>query len=278
MRAAAFLLILRPHNMLASALAVVAGAFIARPGLVDGLATVALLAAIVTGAGNILNDYFDLQVDRINKPRRPLPSGRISPRDALIWYALLTLAVTAIAVVRVPRPVALLILAWEVALAIYARWCKRWLVAGNVLVAAISCSAFFAGAMLAGNARAAAIPAAIAFAFVMCREIVKGAEDVEGDRSGGVRTIAVAAGERRAGTLAAVCMLVLAALIPIPALAAGYRTGYFVVMELLVGPVLLFGALRVAGSAERGAFTRTSRALKLGMFAGIVAIVLGAWQ
>jgi len=276
MRARAFLLILRPHNMLASALAVVAGAYVARHGLVEGLALVAVLTALVTGAGNILNDYFDLHVDRINKPRRPLPSGRISPRDAIIWYGLLTVAVTAIAVLRVPRSVALLIIVWEITLALYARWCKRWLLAGNLLVAAISSSAFLAGALLAENPRAALIPAAIAFAFVMCREIVKGAEDLEGDRRGGVRTIAVAAGAASAGTIAAVLMLVLAVLIPLPSLAAHYGMGYLLVMELLVAPVLLFGALSVAGSERRIDYTRTSRALKLGMFAGIVAIVLGA--
>lgn len=276
MRARAFLLILRPHNMLASALAVVAGAYVARHGPVEGLVLVAILTAVVTGAGNILNDYFDLQVDRINKPRRPLPSGRISPRDAIIWYGLLTVAVTAIAVLWVPRRVALLIIVWEIALAFYALWCKRWLLAGNLLVAAISSSAFLAGALLAGNPRAALIPAAIAFFFVMCREIVKGAEDLEGDRRGGVRTIAVAAGAPSAGTIAAVLMLVLAVLIPLPSLVAHYGMGYLVVMELLVAPVLLFGALSVAGSERRLDYTRTSRALKLGMFAGIVAIVLGA--
>ena len=262
--------------MLASALAVAAGAFIARHAPVQGWLGVAVLAAIVTGAGNILNDYFDLPIDRINKPRRPLPSERITPRAALVWYGVLSLAVTVAAVWLVPRDVALLIIAWEVALAVYAGWCKRWLVLGNLLVAAISSSAFFAGAMVAGNPRAAVIPAAIAFAFVLCREIVKGAEDVEGDRGGGVRTLAVVLGTRTAGTIAATLMLVLAALMPLPALVADYRAGYFVVMELMVVPVLLASALRVAASAERRDYTTTTRSLKLGMFVGIVAIALGA--
>jgi geranylgeranylglycerol-phosphate geranylgeranyltransferase len=287
MRASAFLFILRPHNMLASALAVAAGAYIARPesglrcppgsfGLVAAAGVVALLAALVTGAGNILNDYFDLQVDRINKPRRPLPSGHLTPRAALVWYVVLTLAVTAVAVSFWPAPVAVMIVAWEVALAVYAKWAKRWLVAGNLLVAAISSSAFVAGAMTACNARAAVIPAAIAFAFVLCREIVKGAEDVEGDRRGGVHTLAVVLGAPRAGSIAATLMLVLAALMPLPVLLAGYRPGYFFVMELMVVPVLLASALRVAGSAERHDYTITARSLKLGMFVGIVAIALGA--
>lgn len=276
MRAPAFLLILRPHNMLAAALAVVAGASIAGDIHAQGLGVVALLTALVTGAGNILNDCFDLGIDRVNKPRRPLPSGRITRRGALSWYAVLTVVVTAAACFMIPRPLGLLVLGWEVALALYAAWFKRRLVAGNLLVAAISSSAFFAGAMLAGDARAALIPAAIAFAFVLCREIVKGAEDVEGDRSGGVRTLAVVWGERRAGSIAAACMLLLAVLIPLPALTEHYRAGYFFAMELLVVPVLLASAMRVAGSDNRRDYTATSRSLKLGMFVGIAAIALGA--
>jgi geranylgeranylglycerol-phosphate geranylgeranyltransferase len=261
--------------MLASALAVVAGDVIARGSVGPALAT-AVLAALVTGAGNILNDCFDLEVDRINKPGRPLPSGRMTTRAAIAWYMALSIIVTSAAAWLVPRNVGALIIAWQIALGIYARWCKRWLVVGNLLVAAISCSAFLAGALVAGNAGAALIPGLIAFMFVLCREIVKGAEDVEGDRQGGVRTLAVVFGAPKAGTVAAALMLLLAALLPVPALAAHYRAPYLLVMELSVAPVLLAGAMRVADSRTHHDYTLISRALKLGMFLGIAAIALGA--
>lgn len=262
--------------MLASALAVVAGAVIARGSVGPALAVTAVLAALVTGAGNILNDCFDLDVDRINKPGRPLPSGRMTSRVAIAWYTALSVIVTTAAALLVPRDVGALIIAWQIALAIYARWCKRWLVVGNLVVASISSSAFLAGALVAGNAGAALIPGMIAFMFVVCREIVKGAEDVEGDRQGGVRTLAVVLGRPNAGTVAAVLMLALAALMPVPALAAHYRAPYLLIMELLVAPILMVGAMRVAACDNRHDYTLISRALKLGMFLGIAAIALGA--
>lgn len=276
LRGPAWFSILRPHNMLASALAVVAGDVIARGSVGPALAMAAVSAALATGAGNILNDCFDLDVDRINKPGRPLPSGRMTSRAAIAWYTALTVVVTTAAALFVPRNVGALIIAWQIALAIYARWCKRWLVVGNLLVAAISCSAFLAGALVAGNATAALIPGMIAFVFVVCREIVKGAEDVEGDRQGGVRTLAVVLGAPKAGTVAGILMLMLAAMLPVPALTAHYRAPYLLVMELSVAPLLLGGAIRVADSRVRHDFTLTSRALKLGMFLGIAAIALGA--
>jgi geranylgeranylglycerol-phosphate geranylgeranyltransferase len=276
MRVPAHLAILRPHNMLASALAVLAGNVIAHGSANNLLVVTAVLAALVTGTGNILNDCFDIEVDRVNKPGRPLPSGRITPRAAVAWYMIISVAVTTAAAMLVPRDVGALIIAWQVALAFYARWAKRWLIVGNVVVAAISSSAFLAGALVANNAAAALIPGLIAFVFVVCREIVKGAEDVEGDRKGNVSTLAVLMGVPRAGTVAAVLMLLLAALMPVPALIDRYDAGYLLVMELLVAPVLLISALRVSDSRLRRDFTLTSRMLKLGMFLGIAAIALGA--
>ena len=41
-----------------------------------------VMAAVLNAASNALNQIYDLEIDRINKPRRPLPSGRLSLRDA----------------------------------------------------------------------------------------------------------------------------------------------------------------------------------------------------
>jgi 4-hydroxybenzoate polyprenyltransferase len=44
-----------------------------------------LMAAVLNAGNNTLNQIYDLEIDRINKPKRPLPSGRVSIRDAWIW-------------------------------------------------------------------------------------------------------------------------------------------------------------------------------------------------
>ncbi len=44
---------------------------------------------LVTGAGNAINDYFDYEIDRINRPRRPIPSGRVNRKTALYFSILL---------------------------------------------------------------------------------------------------------------------------------------------------------------------------------------------
>src|SRR5690349_3600541 len=58
-----------------------------------GFAAMALLAA----AGNVHNDVLDLEADRVNRPDRALPSGRVSPRAAALGAILLALAAFACA-------------------------------------------------------------------------------------------------------------------------------------------------------------------------------------
>ena len=45
----------------------------------------ALMAAVLNAASNALNQIYDLEIDRINKPKRPLTSGRLSMRDAWLF-------------------------------------------------------------------------------------------------------------------------------------------------------------------------------------------------
>ena len=274
-RIVAYLEILRPHNMLAATFAVFAGYHAAGGRGVDGIAWLAALCALATGGGNVANDAFDDAIDRINKPRRPIPSGRISIKSALAWYGVLSLATALLAWMVLPRNLALVVMAWQVSLFLYARWLKRSWPWGNIAVAAIAASALWGGALAVGNARAAVIPMAIAFAFVACRELVKGAEDVDGDRAAGAHTLATAVGKDAAARAAAAAMLAVAMLMPLPSVAGIYGPAYAVVMLAAVVPALTAGAVTVARSRDKHAFARTSQWLKLAMFAGLWAIVAG---
>ena len=87
-----YLEILRPHNMVVAAFAVATGYHAAGGRGVDGVLWIAALCALATGAGNVANDVFDADIDRVNKPKRPLVTGAISLRQAWwftwVFYAL----------------------------------------------------------------------------------------------------------------------------------------------------------------------------------------------
>jgi geranylgeranylglycerol-phosphate geranylgeranyltransferase len=274
-RLLALIEITRPHNMLAASLGVVAGYWIAGGRDAAGIWPAAVITALVTGAGNVINDWFDHEIDRTNKPRRPLPSGRLGRKAAIRFYGFLCVALTAASLLLLPLTVALIVIVWQAALYLYAARLKRALFAGNLLVASVSSSAFFVGALLAGRPAACLVPVAIAFVFVFSRELVKGAEDVDGDSEAGVRTVAVVLGVEKAVMMAATLMVGLALLLPLPTLTGVYGRRYFYAVELLVVPGLLGGAWWIVRRPSRQTYNRVSWLLKITMFFGILALTLG---
>src|SRR5512142_956342 len=90
-RFSAYLAFARPFTLLAPALGMASGGMTAIGAapreswswwLVIYPALGALMAAVLNAASNALNQIYDLEIDRVNKPKRPLPSGRLSMRGA----------------------------------------------------------------------------------------------------------------------------------------------------------------------------------------------------
>ena len=126
----------RPLNVLITFLVVIVGAVICI-GQEYSLLKIILAgisAALIAGAGNVINDVIDLSSDKINHPKRPLPSGKITSPEAVIEYTLLTtVALLLSAFINI---IALVIVSvtW-VLLFLYSYKLKRVPLVGNLTVA-----------------------------------------------------------------------------------------------------------------------------------------------
>lgn len=267
--------IVRPHNMMAAATCVSAGYYIAGGRDVAIIIYPVLLTALVVGFGNLINDYFDADIDRVNKPRRPIPSGRLSSVYVRTLYCLGTVVISVAAFVMINMVLALIIVAWELSLFLYAWKLKRLLLLGHLLVGLVASSAFIFGAVVVNNIDAVVFPCFFAFIFVMGRELVKGAEDVEGDRFVGAKTLSVRLGAKRTGDLAVCFMLACVITAPMPVLMGHYGSLYMIAMGLTVIPGLLLAAYLVLRYPGRAVLHRVSWILKIEMFFGIAAMALG---
>lgn len=265
------LLIIRPHNIAAAVLCVAAGYALAGGGRPRPLLLLAA-TAVATAAGNVINDWFDRDIDAINKPGRPLPSGTVTGREALGLYLLL-LAGLAVCAALLPPAQGGWIAAWAVLLHWYSHRLKRYYLVGNLLVSTVAASGFVLGAFAAGDWSAGALPALFTFVFVLGRELVKDAEDVEGDRICGARTVPVVSGAGPALVASGVIFTVLAAAFPVPYCTGVYGRGYLVAVSATVIPIL---AVSAALCYARRAPYAVSMLLKFGMFFGVAAFYLGS--
>jgi len=158
----------------------------------------------LSGASFALNDYADIEIDRVNNPSRPLPSGQLKPGTALRLGVSLSI-VGGLLPLLVSLEAALLAAAMWGLSAIYNFGGKRTGFLGNLTIALCASATFLFGALLSGEAVGETIWAIFVLAFTSnaAREVTKGIADAKGDRVEGVKSLAIVHGPRGASVVAA---------------------------------------------------------------------------
>jgi geranylgeranylglycerol-phosphate geranylgeranyltransferase len=262
--------ILRPFNCIMAGFAAIIGLLIAKGFYFEAGVPIFLAVFLITGAGNVVNDYYDREIDAVNRPKRPIPSGCISPMSALN-YSLILFAVGCLMAALVNQ-ICLLVAALNSALLFfYARNLKATPLAGNLCVAFLTGSTFLFGGATAGQVGLLAnqVPFFLSFLATMSREIAKDIEDVEGDRQGKAKTLPILAGEKVSGTLAAIFAL------------AAVSLSYFAPFGRVYLAIVLVADLFFLLSMEKivkGDASGSQKALKRGMAVALLAFLAGALQ
>jgi geranylgeranylglycerol-phosphate geranylgeranyltransferase len=182
----------------------------------------------ISGTANIANDYFDREVDRINLPARPLPSGRISVSELWILFFLVTAAGLAAAAFLGPIVLALVFVLWGLSL-LYNIKFKEYGIAGNLVVAFCVGMTVILGGIAAGTINGVVLTfAVLAFLFDLGEEIAADAMDIEGDQLRSSHSLAKSRGRRFAIRISALLFCVFFVLTLVPFLAGWLGYDYLV--------------------------------------------------
>ena len=254
-----------------------------------------LSTLLIAAAGYVINDIFDQETDSENKPDKVIVGKYISESKAYNLYALLNVSGVAIGfylsnVIMKPNFAAIFIFI-AATLYIYATSLKQMPLIGNIVVALIlAISVIIIGifdifpATDANNqlimARLFSILldyAIFAFMINLLREIVKDAEDFEGDNQQGMRTLAVILGVQKTAKL-------VFALSFIPILSLLFYTNSYLVPNHLIGATiysflfvlgpLLYFSIKIWNAKSKTDFTHLSKVLKWILFFGILSILI----
>lgn len=292
---------MRPVNSVMASVGVFIGGLIAAggdPGLLHTPLFLSALAAVflINGAGNVYNDYVDVEADRINRPRRPIPSGRVSRRAALVFAVILFLVgnFSALLINGLTFTIAMFN---SLVLIAYSRSLQHKILLGNLAIGYLVGSVFLFGAAVFLNIRLVLILTLLALLATVSREIVKDLEDIEGDRKGFLKKIAskvseatvpvaerfgvTTAGVRtkykeRTMVIVAISSLILAIFFSfLPYYYGILRAGYLAIV--LAADVLFLSCIYSLGREKRKGYKRISSRLKLGMFIALAAFVAGVF-
>lgn len=252
-----------------------------------------LASVLIAAAGYIINDYFDLNIDRINKPGKLIVERLIKRRWAIIWH----LALSAIGVLigfyidwkTNVRFLGFANLGCVILLFVYSISLKKKLLTGNILISLLTAWSIFVIAWCEINQlskldplfnadkiiKLAFVYGGFAFIISLIREVIKDMEDIEGDRRYGCRTMPITWGLNVSKVFTAVWLVVLMATIAIVevyTLRFGWWLSFVYSLLLILLPLAwILKQLSKAQSAPD--FHKLSSLVKLVMLTGILSII-----
>ncbi len=227
-----------------------------------------LVVVFFTAGGNSLNDYFDRETDKHAHPKRPIPSGELTPREVVYASAVLfalafatSLAITLWSILIVVTSI-IVMLAYELRL-------KAAGIAGNVSIGWLTGALFLLGGAAVGGLGLAWILAALALLATLGREIVKDIQDMEADKASR-RTLPMRIGVEGAGVVAAVSFVAAVALSPLPYLGGLLNSIWYIPVVAAADGIFIYCALILFKNPERG-----QNVAKLAMAVALVAFLVG---
>ena len=181
-----YLALTRPGNVALTAVAVVAGSFIAvGDNIVDSQMDIfiaSISAMMLVGGGNALNDYNDRESDKENHPNRPIPAGLIDADEALGYSRFLLAGGLLIVLLGLDNKIPFVIaLIGTVTLISYENRLKALGLSGNIAVGFMSGAVFLYAGALFKDPGPTLWMFGLAFLATVSREIIKDIQDLKGD-------------------------------------------------------------------------------------------------
>ena len=233
---------------------------------------VSLSSVLIAAAGYIINDYYDVKIDFINKPDRVVVGKIIKRRVVMVSHTFINFVGIAIGLLVSPLIAAINFISAGL-LWLYSNQLKRLPLVGNVSVALLTGLAIYVVEVLYESGNFLIVVYAIfALGYTLIREVVKDMEDVKGDEAFECRTIPVVYGIRKTKMFLNALMVMLA--LGISIILHQINTAF--ADMLLVGNVsmLLVLAVFLYQADTKRQFHQLSTITKVMMLMGVLSMVL----
>ena len=265
--------ILRPGNTVMASIAVLLMAIVSHVYNVEILIG-AIAVCIATGAGNTINDYYDYEIDKINKPERPIPSGRISLKNAL-YYSLILFLIATILGFYISTYNGVVVIICSIIMIIYAYDFKRRCLIGNITVSLLTGLTFVFGGLITNDITVSLLLGLFAFLMTLSREIVKDCEDVEGDIKENARTLPIVYGKNTALKIAFIINILTCLLTPILYI-QGIFSVYYMIVVLIAVIIFIYCGVLTLKNHEKDTLHKVSKYMKIAMLIAFISFIIGS--
>lgn len=271
-----YIMIIRPLNVFLGGLTILISSLIIK---YEGPAISVILPVFVvmffTIGANTLNDYFDYEIDKINRPDRAISSGLVLRSHALI-LSLFSFIIGVLIALKLNKDSQLLSIGVSLPLIIaYNVKLKNYALIGNIIVSLILAMSFIYAGLVFKKTEPLIIPALLAFGLTLIREIVKDLADIKGDKSAGLMTFPIVYGKKKTIILCTILSLFLGIGSFIPFLTGYYNTFYGISLILMVEIPLAVVVISLLNKPVILTAKRGSKLLKFCTLGGLLSIYIG---
>lgn len=268
----------RPPNGLLMFLAVIVGSYVASRTLPSFFETALafITAYCLNGSSMVLNDIIDREVDKINAPYRPIPSGRVRINSAIVYGAALGLVGLSASFVLGINTLLVALIFYSIATA-YNLWLKPLGILGNIAVSSAVVAPFLYGSVLMINAISPKVIllGLLAFLANMGREIIKGIADIDGDALRGVSSVARKSGNKKAAIIGSGFIITSVILSPLPTV-LGVLGCTYLLLVVVADAGFLYSIIKLLVNPSQSNSRIVKHELLLWMAIALIAFILGA--
>jgi len=273
--------LVRPINCAMIGFAVIVGAFVSRPAdiLPIQLALGFMTGFFICAYSMSVNDIYDIEVDKVNVPDRPIPSGKVSLSGATRISLAVLLAGVACSVLSLDPLAVAVALVYAFLSWLYNSRAKKAGLVGNLIVASSLAIPFIYGGVISGGSVVGSLlilMALTAFFSGVGREVVKAMADVEGDAKRAVNSVARARGMRVASMVGAAFFLLAVVTSWVP-LILGLANEIYTVGVLIPDAIFVYLAVAILTKDDPSSAHRVKNIALAGMTLGLVVFIGGAF-
>ena len=249
-----------------------------------------LLVFLMAGAGDVINDVFDYKIDAVNRPDRPIPSGKISLKNARIYAGILyTISIILSLIISYLINNFLffvMIVCSAVIIYAYSRFFKAMPLIGNIIVGCMIGFCFIIGGFILlcttkdWNIFKVSVYIGLLAAVVnVADELIRDMEDVRGDQLGGARTFPVIYG-KKPSSIIAIFFLAVTVAVHIYLYTLGIFNIAYLILLIIPAFLYIYSAYVLYASKLEPAeatCTKVVKILKLAMGISLFVIIIGSF-
>ena len=273
----ALLSLIRPINSFMIGLAVVVGIAIGSPDMLFSRLTIYgfITGFSISSYSMIINDIYDIEIDKVNQPERPLAKQIISINSALsLSLILLLIGLTSSLLISYYNIIITAIfsfLSW-----FYNIWGKKQGIIGNSIVASSMSIPFIFGGIITGNISLLVWSISlIAFLSGMGREIIKTIADIKGDKIKGIKSVSIQFGSRNA-MLIACGFIIISILISFIPIYLNLIQIYYIPLLILTDLILLYSIFVLSKNYSKSESLKVKKYILYAMLFGLITFLMNS--